>query len=342
LCECDKFYHYDNCNRGHATLPLPDGLAGKAGEEAAKVLPEVYKDALQPAAKEVGSALGRAVRIALSPVRALAWSWERAESWLEEAVNKRLEDQAAAPGDVVSPTPQLAAGIIRGVQAAGPEPDPTLRELFANLLTTAMQRDRAAYAHPAFAEILSQLTPDEAKMLRAVGRRTPGPLVVSVDVVTVEGLIPMQPEIAFSGEVLVSEGELAHPELLESYFDNLVRLGLVKRASEQFEQNVRDSTPITELYDREQAERWKIFRSYLLATCGPKAKEAVEVFDTNSATSNARSPQRRPAIRIGVAWPTSFGQQLLRASVAPGEFGRLAASELSDTSESDGPAENEG
>src|SRR5215208_2347463 len=101
----------------------PTDSGGRVPEEAAKLLPELYRDTLQPAAREIGSALGRAVRMTLAPVRGLAWTWEHAETWLQDAVERRLESRRVAPEDVKPPPPQILAGVIRGVQAAGPETD---------------------------------------------------------------------------------------------------------------------------------------------------------------------------------------------------------------------------
>lgn len=43
-----------------------------------------------------------------------------------------------------------------------------LREMFENLLVASMDRSTAAGAHPAFVSMISQLTPDEARILKSV------------------------------------------------------------------------------------------------------------------------------------------------------------------------------
>ncbi len=45
-----------------------------------------------------------------------------------------------------------------------------LREMFENLLVSSMDRDTAADAHPAFVSMISQLTPDEARILKSIDR----------------------------------------------------------------------------------------------------------------------------------------------------------------------------
>jgi hypothetical protein len=315
--------------------PIPDPLTGKTIEEVGKLLPEVYKDTLQPAAREVGSVLGRTVRMALSPARGLAWTWEHAEQWLEEAVSQRFTDRAIEVENVVSPRPQLAAGVIRGVQASGPEPDPTLRELFANLLATAMQGDRSSQAHPAFAEILTQLIPDEAKILRALARRTRSPVVLRARALYVEGYIPVPQETFLEAEILSKEVDLVDPDRLESYVDNLHRLGLVRSATESFEHEHLVAAEGGFMNDPKRRERWRIVREYLNAYGVEGLRGVLDAFESRCAGIPPAGGGRRAGISLDVLWATSFGEQLLRATVTPEEFGTLAEVTLDDAAPPD-------
>jgi len=47
-----------------------------------------------------------------------------------------------------------------------------LREMFENLLAASMDRATAAGAHPAFVSMISQLTPDEARILKSIDRES--------------------------------------------------------------------------------------------------------------------------------------------------------------------------
>ena len=57
---------------------------------ASKLLTEVYKDTVQPAAKEGGSTLGRSVRALLSPARGLLWGWKKIEEIIVAGVSRRI------------------------------------------------------------------------------------------------------------------------------------------------------------------------------------------------------------------------------------------------------------
>jgi Abortive infection alpha len=318
-------------------LPIiPDDITAKVASGAEQVLPELYRDTLQPAAKEVGTALGRAIRIALAPIRGLAWTWERAEAWLEDTVEQRLSNRRIEPERVVSPPPQIAAGIIRGVQAAGPEVDETLREMFASLLATAMNADSVVRAHPAFAEILSQITADEARLLRVLASRTPSPIVRNISVNHVEGFIPQPIDTLYSYSPVPDEvGVRDDDVLVQSYLDNLQRLGLIKLASESFEAgHASKREGEDKKYIAEQQVRWRLVRQYLLSYGSPGITKAVELFEC--VESEAPPPEKkliphtenRPSIFIDGIWATSFGAQLLRACSEPDAFGSMGTSTL--------------
>ena len=136
-----------------------------------KLVEKVYDDLAHPAAKEVGSTLGRAVRVALSPARAVLWSWDRAEAWLERAVNERLERRKVPPERVQPPPAEVQLGVTAALQVAGPAADGELRELFANLLTSAVDASTAPVVHPSFVDILRQISSEDARVLRYMRER---------------------------------------------------------------------------------------------------------------------------------------------------------------------------
>lgn len=90
---------------------------------------------------------------------------------LDEAGRLAAVDAAARLADtppelLVEPEPTVAAGVIEALQTRAHVPE--LRALFAGLLASAMHRDRAGEAHPAFVEIIRQLTADEARLFAHV------------------------------------------------------------------------------------------------------------------------------------------------------------------------------
>lgn len=128
------------------------------------LLPAVYGDLLSPAAKELGEGLAtiaKAVKISLAPVEATVWGYERIREWLSIRVTSILAERRAKE---IQPPPLSVAGpLIVQMLFASEEPD--LREMYAKLLATSMDRATSDDAHPSFVTLIQQLTPDEARIL---------------------------------------------------------------------------------------------------------------------------------------------------------------------------------
>ena len=308
-------------------MPLPIGDPHKdLVEGAATVVPRVYNDALQPALREIGSALGRVVKIALSPVRALAWTWEHSESWLEEEVTQRFERRKIPQERVVTPSPQLTAQIIRGVQAAGPEADSTLRDLFANLLAAAMDLDSAERVHPAFAEILTQITPDEAKLLKLIAQHEPSQTVVSVRVDVIAGAWGRNLETVYD-QATPLLGHLRKRGMLGPYLDNLERLGIIEQDVELLDDPrmrqrreggieglVNDIAANTDIEAQEDR-----LRAYLAEYDAIEVRSACEVLAGTGEKIKASGTKMRARLTVRLISATSFGEQLLLACMEPDE-----------------------
>ncbi|YCI28390.1 DUF4393 domain-containing protein [Erwinia sp. PK3-005] len=191
----------------------------------AKEVP-IYQDALQPAAQEVGKALGtvaKLVNVALAPVSALVWGYDQIREFTATKVAEKLKD--VPPEKIVTPSPNVAGPAIEALRYTGHEE--SLSEMYASLLATAMNKDTIQKAHPAFVDIIKQLTPDEAKIVRGfAANHTINPII---------SLIASNPNKPISdGHLIVLRhfsqiGQRAgceHIDLVPAYLDNLVRMGL--------------------------------------------------------------------------------------------------------------------
>lgn len=133
------------------------------------VVPEVYRDLLQPAAREVGSQLlvvAEAVRIALSPLAAAVWSFDQLSDWLQARLTVHFAK--TPPEEIVAPKPEIAGPLLLHLHFLKDEAE--LQELFANLLASAMDVKTRDGVHPAYVSILQQLAPDEALILQYLNR----------------------------------------------------------------------------------------------------------------------------------------------------------------------------
>lgn len=138
-------------------------------EEGKAVAVEVYKDGGKPTVKAIGEALGSVARLLVAPVRLLADTGNLAIEKLQAKIAVKLSD---VPADRLLSPPATIAGpaMLQAVLLGEGDDVEELRELFANLLATSMDRNTTARVHPSFVSILSQLTPDEAWLLKSIDR----------------------------------------------------------------------------------------------------------------------------------------------------------------------------
>ncbi|MEO6520530.1 MAG: DUF4393 domain-containing protein [Mucilaginibacter sp.] len=183
----------------------------------------VYEDALQPAAKQIGGALEtitKAVNAALAPVKVLVWGYEQIERWLVETVTKKLSNTPAE--NISAPAPNVVVPAIEALRYMGQEEE--LRALYANLIAAAMDSDTKVEAHPAYVEILKNLSSEEAKLLQSFSLQAAYPAI------DVKGLAGDGTYILYKrcynhlNRILNAE----KGKLLPTYIDNLVRLGILE------------------------------------------------------------------------------------------------------------------
>jgi hypothetical protein len=140
----------------------PTGELIKASVEVVKT---VYNDAIQPVSQEAGKALGtigKTINIFLSPLRGLVWGWEKIETYLTCSIEEKLLARKVPIDRLKPPEPEIAIPAIEALRYS------KLRELYAALIATSMDSLTTSEAHPAFIEIIKQLTVDEVKILNCL------------------------------------------------------------------------------------------------------------------------------------------------------------------------------
>jgi hypothetical protein len=203
-------------------------------QEAAKALglgtlvPEVYRDLLQPAVRETGENLvvvAKAVSLALEPLRALVWSYEAAKHQVLTKVTARLSKKPA--NEIITPNPIISGPIM--MQLAFTSEAPHLRELYANLLAAAMHGPAANKAHPSFVHVIQQLTPSEALILQHLANlNTKSPIYAEPANEPRKG----NQWIFSQWQILCSKLGIAERALADAYYHNLMRLALLEARSE--------------------------------------------------------------------------------------------------------------
>jgi hypothetical protein len=223
------------------TDPTASTEVAKAISEAAKAVAvvvekvPVYQDLIQPAARATGDALGTIVAGVLSPVALPFWMAHEACDWAKERVAEKLRRRGVPPEQVQRPSLLVAGPALEAMRFVGPDGDDVLQDMYASLLAAAMDKETARAAHPAYVEILKQLSPDEARMVGALAAQAQWPTLtiqaihanpLDVDALAGANLpfdVPLRHFTRF-GEVANCE----HQEMLDFYLTNLERLGLIE------------------------------------------------------------------------------------------------------------------
>lgn len=245
--------------------------ASKVAEDAAKALgltqlvPTIYQDLLQPAAREAGQKLvvvAKAVSIALAPLEMGVWGYDQIKNFLAASVAAKL---AQKPPEEIKPADKHIAGpIVMALAFASDAPQ--LREMYANLLAAAMYSPAATRVHPSFVQIIQQLTPSEAKLLRAIAQEykngsvlfrehvaelSEGKRISSVAELLLSERTPSS-DISEQWKQFCSRHEVADPEPIDAFFMNFLRLGIL---SQNLEPSSETQLPLSSWYEQRRLER---------------------------------------------------------------------------------------
>jgi abortive infection alpha-like protein len=111
--------------------------------------------------------------------------------------------------------------------------DDQLRERGAELLRRSADVDHDLDAHPAYARILTEMAPDEARILRLIAQKGPRP---AVDVRTGGAVGRLKSDLVAPGLTMIgAEAGCRHNDRVHRYLDNLSRLGLIWFSREQLD-----------------------------------------------------------------------------------------------------------
>ncbi len=208
------------------SLELLPALAEAAKEQG--LLKEIYGDLAKPGVAQVGKALSTVLGLGntiLWPAQLLN---ERSRISLDANLERYRQKLADIPPEQISPiSPEVGVPIAEKLSYIQ---DIDLKELYINLLAKASVSETQSQTHPSFVNVINNLSPDEAILLRQFKVAHAQPFVTArlTNPTTnhwlelVEMSLPIQPNI-----------KLAYPQNLVAYISNFEGLGLVKIRRDQ-------------------------------------------------------------------------------------------------------------
>lgn len=183
---------------------------------------DIYNRGLQPAVTELGIGLKNAVKLALAPINGLAWGYDLIAEYIKSGLLAYFEKRKIDKDKIVPPDIATAIPAIEAMRYTKDE----IKTMLLNLLGASMNSDTSEFVHPAFVEILKQMTSDEAKILNQL----PNVLLhepimdITVEKPQKDGSFTVFNSVGVIGE----EANCEFPNRLPLYLTNLTRLGLVE------------------------------------------------------------------------------------------------------------------
>lgn len=214
---------------------------------------KAYDDLVHPSAKRIGeivSLLPRAIGVALTPLEKYVLNGEYSLKATKKLLEEKLKD--VDPEQIKTPEAYVAVPALQAI--AYTTDNETLRDLFANLLAKAMQEDTADTVHPAFVEIIKQLSPDDAYTLKCFKNSH------NLPIVNICGNPPIVTEkisgfsnvhIVLHQNVFIANSEIGDIGRQSTSITSLDRLGLVDISF--------DGSSLTTSYD--EFEKLAIFKN---------------------------------------------------------------------------------
>lgn len=226
-------------------------------EQTGGVLEKTYDDVVHPSAKSVGNTLSLLPRT----IGVLLGKWEK---WVingEESIKLTAlavqEKVSKIPEEkLTEPEPYVAIPAIQQLSYCYDSKE--LREMYANLLVSSMNTDTKYQVHPSFVDIIKQLTPDEAKLLKKLSKEDTFPLIDVRMKVPSGGF-----QTTVHNFTNISEDVCDCPSNIFSYLDNFERLKLIDIKNDKYFTNedlyqpLKNHAIIKEVMSRKLPEGYK-------------------------------------------------------------------------------------
>lgn len=194
-------------------------------EQTKGVAVEVYKDVAKPIVKPIGEILGflpRTLKLALSGWEKWLINGEESLKLTAEAIKEKV---IQIPEDkLVEPEPYVAIPAIQQISYC--QNSEELRDLYANLLTASMNTDTKWQVHPAFIDIIKQITPDEAKIIKNLPVKI-NDFLPALDVLLYDKERTSAPQLLLTNFATIGLDIVENETNICGYIDNLVRLNII-------------------------------------------------------------------------------------------------------------------
>ena len=261
--------------------------------EAAKDSPE-----MKAAARSMAARVAVKERIKLKLYQPFARMIGVSKAYFEERFPEEMEEKLAGipEENLVTPPASVAVPALQGLSYSFDEEN--LREMYLNLIAAASDNRRRGDSHPAFSEVIKQLSSDEVKILNDVLHGRGDGTIAQIRYVnsTNQSFVTMMNHLLNLNDS--KTGAIVYIPEVPAWVDNWVRLGLVDVSYESH--RFRDGA-----YD------WVKDRP-----------EYLQIPDEAPLTEPDAPAVMKRVIAEGILDVTAFGQRFIRAVSAPPDIAK--------------------
>ncbi|MCL2409301.1 MAG: DUF4393 domain-containing protein [Oscillospiraceae bacterium] len=199
---------------------MDDKMLEVAKEAVVAVAKEGYQDAAKPVLEPTGKALGllpRAIKAAFLPLEKWIIGREYNLAETEKLLEQKLQNVSL--DKISSPEAYIGVPALQYISYCVDSEE--LRDMYAELLAKSMNEATRNGVHPSFVEIIKQLCPDEARIMKIVDS------VVPVITVRYENRKGDGYDILRNFSNIGEEAGCEYPYNIPQYLDNMERLGII-------------------------------------------------------------------------------------------------------------------
>lgn len=216
-----------------------------------QVVSQFYKDLAQPTIQTIGKTLNTTFEFATIPALALGLATEKVKAnfakRLEEYKNKldKIPEE-----DRCLVEPEIGEPIIRNLMNTTND---QIADLFTTLLANASNIKTLDKAHPKFAQIVQNMTPDEALIIQYLKEHD------EVCYIDFRGEFEKGKgflTIMSYATLIPNEVKLSYPDNINAYISNLVSLGILQDMSGTYKMNNSVYIEIEKLYRKDLEKQW--------------------------------------------------------------------------------------
>lgn len=221
-----------------------DSLLPVAKKVAPGFLKALYSDVAQPGLQVIGKSLANVMDFCAIPTHLLQYLSDSVKINLAHRLKEYGKKLEAVPEDKRCPVdPQIGAPIIDHLRTTTND---EIADMFTTLLANASNLDTLDKAHPSFTHLVSQLSVDEARIIKYLKNKDDIQYCsFQVDLKDDGGFI----SLIKRATLISDEIELTYPENVAVYLSNLVSLGILEDREGTFRMEESVYKKICDKYD---------------------------------------------------------------------------------------------